>query len=495
MTRPGTESLPEGKLMPEYFKQFDVDSLGEALDLAQRLKARGRYRYFRGQRDARWFVESTFGRLADEESRGRARKDFASFYAWVKSSPDVFPYLADDDQIIATAQHHQIAATNFIDFTTEPKVAAWFAAKGGVLGESGCILLVDPASLTPIFHAINETSSTNLRFLELDVSNLWRLQAQHGLFLEAQMRLDPLYPFDRIVFPQTGEALPVEEHLIYPDRQSELEQQIVVYQTLEARRKGLRRLLEPVAGKPAPLHIEINMQALTADQLGLQDAQFDQIWAAGPDERWLTVLEASNSPVPLMDVESVATGGESLICLVTARRRATDLLLLRQDEVSRSGSLQNALDIFWAGCRPFPYSPDQLATGLSEVVRLRRGIGNYLLDEELGIGPVALRLIEDPVEIMMATNGGAYSRAYVGASDLWDALTPDGRSRLEIAARPADGEALMDALSQAWGAVRPLFEPKALIELFANRIVPWQVATQRGLVIFSPMHLTLLGRP
>ena len=95
----------------------------------------------------------------------------------------------------------------------------------------------------------------------------------------------------------------------------------------------------------------------------------------------------------------------------------------------------------------------------------------------------------------MGTDGGAYSRAYVGASDLWDALTLDGRSSLGIAARPADGEALMDALALAWGAVRPLFDPTALIALFANKIVPWQVATQRDLVIFSPMHLTSLGRP
>ena len=481
--------------MPGSYEQFDVGSLGEALDLAQRLKARGRYRYFRGHRDARWFVESTFGRLADEESRDRARKDFASFYAWVKSSPDVFPYLADDDQIIATAQHHQIAATNFIDFTTEPKVAAWFAGKGGVPGENGCILLVDPDPLTSIFRGIRETFRTNLRFLEPDVSNLWRLQAQCGLFLEVEMRLDPLYPFDRIVFPQTGESLPVEERLIYPDRQSELEQQIVVYQRLEAGRDTLRRLLEPVDGKAGPLHIEIDMQALTAEQLGVKNARFDQIWAAGPDERWSTVLDASSSPVPVMDVESVATGRESLICLVTARRRATDLLLLRQNEVSRSGSLQNALDVFWAGCRPFPYSPDQLASGLSEVVRLRRGIGNHPLDEGLDIGLVALRLIEDPVEIEMGTDGRAYSRAYVGASDLWDALTLDGRSRLGIAARPADGEALMDALALAWGAVRPLFDPAALIALFASKIVPWQVATQRDVVIFSPMHLSALGRP
>jgi hypothetical protein len=177
------------------------------------------------------------------------------------------------------------------------------------------------------------------------------------------------------------------------------------------------------------------------------------------------------------------------------RRRATDLFLLREDEVSKSGSLQNALNVFWAGCRPFPYTPEQLASGLSEVVRLRIGIGDHPLDEGLDIDPVARRLIGDAVEIEMGTDGGACSRAYVGASELWGALTPDGRSRLGVAARPANGEALMDALAPALGAVRPLFDPKALIALFADRIVPWQVATQRDIVIFSPMHLTTLGRP
>ena len=69
MTKLGLESLPTSRLMPGCFEQFDAGSLGEALDLAERLKARGRYRYFRGHRDARWFVESTFARLTDDKSR------------------------------------------------------------------------------------------------------------------------------------------------------------------------------------------------------------------------------------------------------------------------------------------------------------------------------------------------------------------------------------------------------------------------------------------
>jgi hypothetical protein len=495
MAKTGTKSLPKSRLMAGCFEQFDVDSLEDTLDLAERLKAQGLYRYFRGHRNANWFVESTFARLVDEESRERAREDLASFYTWVKSAPDVLPYLTHDDQIIATAQHHQIAPTPFIDFTTAPQVAAWFAAKGGVPGESGCILLVDPDPLLPIFRAINKSFDANVRFLEPDVSNLWRLQAQCGLFLEAQMRLDPLYPFDRIVFPQTGAALPVDERLIYPDRQSQLEQQILLYRKLRVRRDAVRRLLDPVDDKPSPPHIEIDVKPLTAEELELQDNRFDSVWTAGPDERWSMVRDASSGTVPVIDVENVTTGGEPLIRLVAARRHATDLLLLRQDEVTKSGSLQNALDVFWAGCRPYPYNPEQLASGLSEVVRLRRGIGDHPLDEGLDIGSVARRLLEDAVEVEIATDGGAFSRAYVGAGGVWDALTRDGRSRLGIVARPADGEALMDALAQAWGAVHPLFDPKALIALFADKIVPWQIATQREPVIFSPMHLSVLGRP
>ena len=207
------------------------------------------------------------------------------------------------------------------------------------------------------------------------------------------------------------------------------------------------------------------------------------------------MLAASSGPIPVVDVENIATGGQALIRLVAARRHATDLLRLREDEVSRSGSLQSTLDVFWAGCRPFKYDAEQLASGLSEVVRLRRGIGDHPLDEGLDIGPVARRLIKDAVEVELGTGGGACSRAYVGVGPLWDALTVAGRSRLGIAARPACGETLMDALALALGAVRPLFDTKALIALFAREIVPWQVATQRELVIFSPTHLTALGRP
>jgi hypothetical protein len=137
----------------------------------------GKYRYFRGQRNASWKVVSSFGRL-DEEGRQKARKQISDFYGFVRGSPELLPYLQNEDSIIATAQHHGIAATTFIDFSDDPEVAGWFASDGAILGQSGCIFMVDTAA-EETFRAAKDDVYI-IRFLRVDLQNLWMLQAQQG---------------------------------------------------------------------------------------------------------------------------------------------------------------------------------------------------------------------------------------------------------------------------------------------------------------------------
>lgn len=81
--------------------------------------------------------------------------------------------------MLATAQHHGLAATTFIDFSYEPEIAGWFASQGRVDGKQGTIFMVDRCA-EEILAAFGASDGL-FRFLEPDVPNLWRLQAQRGL--------------------------------------------------------------------------------------------------------------------------------------------------------------------------------------------------------------------------------------------------------------------------------------------------------------------------
>lgn len=358
----------------------------------------------------------------------------------------------------------------------------------------GAIFLVDPDAIGGILEAIGSSFGVNVRFLTTDVSNLWRLQAQNGVFLDAQLPIEQLYPFDRIIFPQTNLPLPFEERLIYPDRQSHLEQQIAIYRKIVERQEGLRRLWEPEDGKPGPLHVVWEGSPLSAEALELHQGAFDPIWTDGPNEQWSKIVGASAADVPTLALDAIIADVSGLTRVIATRRHALDLLRLEVDESTKNGSLQGALDVFSTGCRPYPYESAQIAAGLVEVVRLCRGIGDFPLDRGLDVGRMAKLILEDVIEIEFATDGGACSRAHVAAKNLWVTLTPQARMRLNIETAP-NAHVLMNALDTAQGAVRALYDPKKLIDLFVRHILPWQVAAQRGLILFSPTHISTLGRP
>lgn len=85
-----------GHPMPGGYIQYDAPDLMTAVALASDFKARGHYKYFRGQRDASWQVVSSFVR-ADEADRAKAVADFGAFYSFARGAPQIVPYLQNDD--------------------------------------------------------------------------------------------------------------------------------------------------------------------------------------------------------------------------------------------------------------------------------------------------------------------------------------------------------------------------------------------------------------
>jgi len=99
---------------------------------------------------------------------------------------------------------------NYVDFTTEPAVAAFFAAHDSAPNTSAddlsCIICVNTRELSRVSESVRTVRPEWPAFAEvhIDVPELWRIQSQHGVFLfypfdEGFER--NIFDFDRICFP------------------------------------------------------------------------------------------------------------------------------------------------------------------------------------------------------------------------------------------------------------------------------------------------------
>jgi hypothetical protein len=206
---------------------YQVKDFAAALSLAKKFKSDGTYKLFRGQAK-NWPVVSSLGRLLPNVD-SEIEKKIKRLYYFFQTYPSLSKYHSDVDWFWAVAQHYGLP-TNYIDFTTKPEVATYFATHSNknIVGESAVIICVnehDFSRLIDSFKTVFEKDKVIPPYIaKIDVDNLWRLQAQEGCFLFSPYNnIEFFYDFDRIIFPYTipFDKLKVED--IYPERKSELE--------------------------------------------------------------------------------------------------------------------------------------------------------------------------------------------------------------------------------------------------------------------------------
>jgi hypothetical protein len=162
-------------------RNLDVGNVIEAVELAQKLKQDGDYDWFRGQIKS-WPLKSSFLRL-DQEKRAQALEKLRRFESWVRNTAGLESLTANTNSMVAVGQHYGLP-TNFIDFTTSPEIAGFFASCGEQTEEDqlSCILCLNTKDLME-FWKILPAKYPPPELIAIDVQNLWRLQAQHGTFL------------------------------------------------------------------------------------------------------------------------------------------------------------------------------------------------------------------------------------------------------------------------------------------------------------------------
>jgi hypothetical protein len=240
-------------------REQNFDSVDAAVAAAKKLQSDRGYDLFRGQ-PRPWPVVSSFRRLVPH-GQPEARSRLNQFINWAKLEPALVPYGFDSDQAIAVAQHYGIPTT-FIDFTTNVEVARHFATEprdGG--GEESD---PDPQSCIIAVRSDELMAWVEKRFMEVDeflgpqiirltVPNLWRLEAQCGVFLVDDDLLDD-YPFDYLSFPRSAsDAASWNRARVYPKDKSDLElivEQWLWHERASAGSRELRRQLEAATGRP-----------------------------------------------------------------------------------------------------------------------------------------------------------------------------------------------------------------------------------------------------
>jgi hypothetical protein len=207
------------------------------------------------------------------------------FLTWLHKTPLLTDLQKDENvnKLFAILQHYGVP-TCYIDFTTEPSVAGFFASDCKEPPESthqSVIYCLNTNDLISFYKEIKHVGSMKNYVVELisvDVDNLWRLQAQHGCFLYVNHDWTSLYDMDRIVFPWTGLPSFPSKNEIYPEHKSDLEQLLDQYFFSEKSYRGMQSFKTLVDDKGKKLmHFALVDELTNGYELNLFDKPLGEL--------------------------------------------------------------------------------------------------------------------------------------------------------------------------------------------------------------------------
>lgn len=343
----------------------------DALKICRELLSSGQADLFRGQTvDWPRLIPSLFRLSYDKREGADAEKGM--FAEWAHGVPQMHPYHGKNDAVTAIAQHYGIA-TSFLDLTSDPKTALTFA-KSEPAAPTGdaviyCFLESD----------LRKIDGVNL--VRISVENLWRLEAQHGLFLhyltEEAVEIVKSKAV-KILLPRV-ELTEADTHRLYPPRKSALE--TVLDQWF------YKRELEGSVAQITPhieYHLAIRRQTYPGLFLWRKVPELEPKWL-GEDPRWVhppaESFRITGQPLrvkvrlrvsdPLGDAEYLR---EQLIpailqALATQRLINWDLELAGLGK-RHSKSITKIANWAWDGMRILPYHINELATAMANILTM-----------------------------------------------------------------------------------------------------------------------------
>jgi len=232
---------------PEHYEK----NISSAIQLAERLKESGEYDLFRGQRHT-FPIQPTAGRSGvDQQAVNDQLNEFAS---WVHETPDLKSLHGNKNAILAVAQHYGLK-THLLDFSRSPKIAGFFATDGAEEDNTGTIICVNKKRFIASWDDLNKQYYNDegillTEIVDIDVKNLWRLQAQEGEFLRCHVDPNLLEMFScflHIYFPQESRKPVINIENIYPSNKLPRPKGRGIKTEVKVRRK--RRGIRPKASQ------------------------------------------------------------------------------------------------------------------------------------------------------------------------------------------------------------------------------------------------------
>lgn len=352
-------------------KTIHARDYDDALKICRELSASGQADLFRGQTvDWPRLIPSLF-RLSDDK-RKAAEVELGLFAEWANGVPQMHPYHGKDDAVAAIAQHYGIA-TSFLDLTNDAETALTFAKSEPTTSTGEAVIYCFLES------ELRKTEGVNL--VRVSVENLWRLEAQHGLFLNYQTENVVEIVKSKaikILFPHV-ELTEADIHRLYPPRKSALE--TVLDQWF------YRRQLEGALDQFTP-HIEyqlaIRRQTYPGIFLWREVPELTPEWL-GEDPRWVhppaESVQITGRPLrlkvrlrvsdPLRDAEYLREHLLPAIVEALATRRLLNFdLELAGVGTRHSKSITKIANWAWDGMRILPYQIDELATAMANILTM-----------------------------------------------------------------------------------------------------------------------------
>ncbi len=452
--------------------EFYEESVQAALEKCWQLVRDGQADLFRGQtRDRPTIVPSVF--RTSGEGRIAALKELNDFIEWAQNVPQMGIYWGDEDSVTAIAQHYGIP-TSFLDLTTNPEVAALFAKTSGD-GQNSC------KGVIYCFLEADLRSLRGLRITRINVNNLWRLEAQRGLFLQFIDESLTKTLRDRaicIYFPETRLSAS-ERSRLYPVRKSALES--VIDQWIYRRQiEGVAELFKQIEYKFFT-HRETYPGAFRWRVVPLLEANWFERESAWVLPRVENVAISENPQVvrlPELDFTRPDAARRQLLETIeapirkywTTGRLVSFVASLSDQKSHLSGSVSTIVNRCFDGLRVFPYEIEEMIASIALVATfvMARAEGIKGVDE----WPKHFFGKLETVEV--APIGGHIEAGMVSMADLRNALSGEYLSRMTAyMRRKAEGDPgfPMMYIVDHW----MLFSFNAFKKLFVEQFIPTAV--------------------
>jgi hypothetical protein len=483
-----------------------VSSLEEAITLACKWQMVGKYDFFRGQ-GRNWDLLSSIHRKKSQKLYERNFDRLKLLYLVAEDNPVLKEYIHNIDDFIAIAQHYGIA-TNFIDFTTDPSIAAYFATHSSAnrVGEYSCIICAKGKDCMRIacwaekMHVFN---SPRPEFLSLNIKNLWRLQAQKGHFLYTPFAgIENLYRFHRILFPYSKPFEGLKENDIYPIEKSSLETNLDYFFSAEREYNNMSRIIKWIK--------EENVSRLSRpnifDYINLKSKPHyswrpknSSPWHHNVEEHWndiekrtyLELLLPFSKVQNMKAVELVDLIGKKLdenscrstVARIKVKRTRMPFNKKLQDNI------QKGVNLIWNGMRNLPYTNTEIALSISRFIIM---YFQERFKDHSQYKPWEI----DTVYIGMSIGDGSHSNAHIGAQNILNAKRRNLNKYLN-----SEYQSICEdnpvALTQLIFEPKYLFSFKGFRQLFVSDAIPSQtvlaVTDKNPVIYFNPIQIKVFG--